>query len=112
MWARPGAGLTCMRPLIASIWERNVGIIDDISKQLDRIPIWKRLQTLPSETDELKARVSVLEEKLGGKWPADVCRACGERALRLASTGGPDQKGNIEEVWSCGACGVVDLRTI
>jgi len=61
---------------------------------LDRIPIWKRLHQVPEEVDDLKARISALEAKLGGKWPADICRFCGARAARLYSgAGGTDAKG-------------------
>jgi hypothetical protein len=60
-----------------------MGIVDDILRALDRIPIWKRLQELPSEVDDLKARVAAFEDKLSGKWPPDVCRYCGARAARL-----------------------------
>jgi hypothetical protein len=42
-----------------------MGIIDDILKALDRIPAWKRLQEVPSEVDQLKAKVAALEDKLG-----------------------------------------------
>jgi hypothetical protein len=60
-----------------------MGVIEDMLNALDRIPGWKRLQQVPSEVDELNARVAALEEKLGGKWPADICRYCGERGARL-----------------------------
>jgi hypothetical protein len=79
-----------------------MGFVDDVMKVLDRIPGWKRLQEVPAEVDELKAKVAALEEMLGGKWPADVCKYCGERALRLGSTsGGADAKGNLKQQWHC-----------
>jgi len=60
-----------------------MGVLEDMLKALDRISGWKRLQQVPSEVDELSARVAALEEKLGGKRPADVCRYRGERGARL-----------------------------
>lgn len=72
-----------------------MGFVDDVMKVLDRIPGWKRLQEVPAEVDELKAKVAALEEKLGGKWPADICKFCGERAVRLSLAVGPDIKGNV-----------------
>jgi hypothetical protein len=89
-----------------------MGVIDDIMKALDRIPIWKRLQEVPAEVDGLKAKVAALEEKLGGKWPADVCRYCGERAVRLKHNLGPDGKGFMHEEWDCSACGQYDKRLV
>jgi hypothetical protein len=85
-----------------------VGIVDDVLKALDRIDVWKRLQHLPPEVDDLKARIAALEEKLGGKWPGDVCRYCGARSARLEWTG--HRKGYIEEVWKCSECGETDWR--
>lgn len=89
-----------------------MSLLDDVLKVLDRIPIWKRLQNLPSEVDGLRTRVDELESKLGGKWPPDVCRYCGERALRLASTYGPTAKGKMQEEWKCNSCGQYDTRLI
>ena len=77
-----------------------MGIVDDVLKAFDRVPIWNRLQTIPSELDELKARVADLEEKLNGKWPGDVCPFCGARAFRLDRV---DMHGQ-REVWKCEAC--------
>lgn len=89
-----------------------MGIIDDIIKALDRIPIWKRLQDVPNEIDNLKLRISDLEEKLGGRWPPDVCRYCGARASRLTATLGPDDKGKMHEHWSCNECQKTEKRIV
>lgn len=89
-----------------------MGMIDDTLKVLDRIPIWKRLGTVPDEVDDLKRRVADLEEKLNGKWPADVCRKCGARALRLSTHRGPDMKGYVTEIWECGECHKTDHRRV
>jgi hypothetical protein len=84
-----------------------MGVIEDMLNALDRIPGWRRLQELPAEVDELKAKVAALEEKLGGKWPPAVCRFCGERKSRLQGFRG---HGNVDEIWSCEACGKQDRR--
>jgi hypothetical protein len=89
-----------------------MGILEDVMSVLDRIPVWKRLQELPSEVDRLKNQVADLEQKLGGKWPADVCKFCGERAVRLANTLGPDAKGNMQENWKCSACNQMERRLV
>jgi hypothetical protein len=83
-----------------------MGVIEDILKALDRIPLWKRLQQVPEEVDKLQTRVADLEQKLNGKWPGDVCRYCGARAARLAAP----PRG--QENWKCEECGQTDYRPI
>ena len=87
-----------------------MGVIDDMLKALDRIPGWARLQKVPDEVDQLTRRVTALEEKFGGKWPPDICKFCGERAVRLRATFGPDQKGNMQENWECASCQKTEVR--
>ena len=89
-----------------------MGIIEDILKALDRIPIWKRVQELPAEVDDLKARVAELEHKLSGKYPPDVCKLCGTRALRLKNTLGPNTQGNMREIWVCEECTKHETRLV
>lgn len=81
-------------------------------KTLDRIPIWKRLQIVPTEVDDLKARVAELEEKLGGKWPADVCKYCGNRTMRMKNQFGPNEKGKMIEQWYCPDCNKYEERLV
>ena len=107
-----GAVETCTQPFIVSstVTGFKMGIIEDVLSVLDRIPIWKRLQQVPAEVDEMKARIVALEDKLGGKWPADVCRFCGEREVRLKNILGPDTKGMLHETWVCAKCNGHDQR--
>jgi hypothetical protein len=85
-----------------------MGFGEDILTALDRIPGWKRLQEVPSEVDDLKARIGALEAQMGGKCPPDFCRFCGERAARIA--GGHVDKGIVTEIWECNKCGDRDFR--
>jgi hypothetical protein len=88
-----------------------VGVLEDIMKALDRSSIWKRLQALPPEVDELKARIATLEEKLNGKWPGDVCRFCGARAARFTGgIGNIDRAGMLHEMYHCSECAKDDER--
>lgn len=89
-----------------------MGVLDDVLKALDRVPIWKRLNEVPEEVDDLKRRVSELEDKLGGKWPADVCKFCGERTLRLYFSRPNPDKGHIHEEWQCSACNQMEKRLV
>ena len=88
-----------------------MGIVDDLLKALDRIPLWKRLGQVPGEIDGLRGRVDALEEQLGGVWPGDICKYCGARAVRL-HWDAPDGKGNIQQDWHCSACNRTETRLI
>lgn len=88
-----------------------MGVVDDVMKALDRIPAWKRMQTVGMEVDALAKRVEELEQKLNGKWPADVCRYCGERAARLRNAHPAQANGIVLEMWRCEACGQQDRRS-
>jgi hypothetical protein len=76
-------------------------VIKDINELLDHIPVWKKLRGLPPRVEELERRIAQLEEKLNGTYPAEVCRKCGARSLRLNATFGPDAKGLMRETWVC-----------
>ncbi len=67
------------------------------------------IRAAPARISELEVRVTALEQQLGGKTPPDLCRFCGERALRLHSAES-DEKGNVEERWKCAACSQTDVR--
>lgn len=86
-----------------------MGMLEDIMKTLDRWEVWRTLQQVPVRTDSLERRVTELEEKLSGKWPADVCKFCGVRAVRLHQTRGPN-KGKIEQIWHCNSCNKYETR--
>lgn len=89
-----------------------MGILEDMMKSLDRIPIWKRLQEIPSEVDALKQRVLDLEGKLGGKWPGDVCKFCGARALRLSNARPINSNQMTEQRWKCETCERTEMRIV
>jgi hypothetical protein len=83
-----------------------------VRKVLADIPLWKDLGTLPDRVKNLEMQVKDLEEKLNGKWPGDVCRSCGARALRYTSLLGPDKGGVYREFWECTECHRQEERPI
>ena len=87
-----------------------MGMIDDIMKALDRWDIWRDVQKLPAKSEALERRVADIEQKLGSKWPPDVCKYCGERAVRLNTDRVPDDKGKVHQVWHCTACDKYENR--
>jgi hypothetical protein len=87
-----------------------MGLLEDVAKVLERIPIWKRLQAVPGQVDELSQRIAELEEKLGDTWPPDVCKFCGKRAVRMVHCGPPNEKGKSRQDWLCSECNQNEIR--
>jgi hypothetical protein len=88
-----------------------VGVLDDVRKWLNDVPLWKELGTIPDRTKALEEKVAQMEKCLNGKWPPDVCKFCGERGMRLYhSFPGLDPKGNMREDWKCEKCARRDHR--
>lgn len=83
-----------------------MSLFSDILAALERWDRWRVVNATPERVDAMERRVAELEAKLGDEWPADVCRACGKRALRLASS-----NRNVER-WHCQECGESDQRPI
>ena len=79
-----------------------MGVLDDVRKWLNDVPLWKELGTIPDRTKVLEDKVLELEKKLNGRWPPDVCKFCGERGMRLHNSF-PDPKGARED-WKCEKC--------
>ena len=89
-----------------------MGMLDDIMKTLDRWEEWRIIRSLPNRFAEMEAKIREMEQKLGDKWPPDICRHCGERGLRLSNTFGPDKNGNMRESWNCEKCKAHEERSI
>lgn len=89
-----------------------MSVLEDFRKWLHETQFWKELQPIPDKVAALEKRVAELEEKLNGKWPADVCPRCGARAMRAQHTFGPDGKGLMHQGWACGECQYQEERMI
>ena len=88
-----------------------MGVIEDMLNALDRIEWWRELRGVPTRVAALEKKIADLEEKLGGKWPADVCKFCGERAVRL-ETSCPAREGLVDQIWLCEKCGKHENRSV
>ena len=53
---------------------------------------WGPIRGAPAKIEALEKRVAELEEKLGGKWPPEVCKFCGERQVRMRWSRPTDKK--------------------
>ena len=93
--------------------EAPMGILEDVMKALDRIPVWRRLQQLPDRADALERRIAALEEQLK---PAtgSKCPSCGVMAFKLVkSTPAPEPWGSAgarQDHLHCQSCGYSDIR--
>jgi len=88
-----------------------MGVIEDMLNALDRIEWWRELRGAPTRIAALEKKVAELEEKLGSKWPPDVCKFCGERAVRLDRSY-PAREGLIDQIWRCKECGQYENRSV
>jgi hypothetical protein len=87
-----------------------MGTIGDLRQLLKDIPLWRDLGTLPDRVAALEKQVKELDEKLSGKWPADVCKHCGERAARLEYAR-VEPNGVQVSRWDCGKCLFSEFRS-
>jgi hypothetical protein len=84
-----------------------MGTIGEITTLLDKIPLWKRLTSMPKELEELQARVAALEAKLA---PAtgEACPMCDARTFKRASSA-PHKifgdMGMVTDRFRCSSCG-------
>ncbi|CAM5218229.1 hypothetical protein CDEF62S_00372 [Castellaniella defragrans] len=89
-----------------------MGVIEDVLKALERIPVWKRVTKLPDEMDALQKRVAALEAKLGPK-PGGQCPKCGEMSMRLISSAPHPEfgfAGAKRDTLRCESCGFEETR--
>jgi hypothetical protein len=93
-----------------SFGDAQMGTLEDVRNWLKEIPLWRELGTIPDRTAVLEKRVEELESKLGGKWPADICRHCGERAARLEYSR-VETNGVEVTRWDCEKCQFSDFRS-
>jgi len=56
-----------------------MGTIGDITKLLEKIPIWKALKVLPERIEKLEARVDALDKQLSDG-VGEMCPSCGKRS--------------------------------
>ncbi len=86
--------------------------LTDLLGLLDRWDEWKKLKAAPDRIDALERELADLRERLGppDRWPPDVCKACGARALRMRRTFPQPDMRKIMQFWRCEACQVEERR--
>ncbi len=85
-----------------------MGVIEDVLKALDRIPMWKRLSSMPDEVAALRSRVAALEARLA-KATGDQCPRCRAMEYKLIDSGPASGPAGELGIWvdrfACSACG-------
>lgn len=81
-----------------------MGLLTDVVGIIEKWDGWKAVREQASRVPELERRITELEEKLTGKYPPEVCKFCGERAVRMSMS---YPKGSD---WTCGVCRRVEVR--
>ena len=92
----------------------DMGLIDDIMKALDRVPVWKKLQDMPGQVAQMEQRIAKLEAKLSQPLSENSCPACGERTFFVVDSGparGPGHRGGVERHYKCKSCGFQEYQT-
>ena len=87
--------------------------VSEILSLLDKIPIWKRLSSLPEKVDSLEKRLADLETKMAGG--GEKCPRCGEYSFAVVSSRPHPiygDMGGIERTYECKACGLSEKKLI
>src|SRR4051812_46194878 len=89
-----------------------MGMIEDVMKALERIPLWKRVSALPDQVTDLQRRLAAIEARLDGK-SGTLCPVCNApNFMRVASKPHPDFgfAGVKVDSYSCASCGHSEER--
>ncbi|WNP29118.1 hypothetical protein RN616_11280 [Morganella morganii] len=83
-----------------------MGILSELDSLLEKIPLWKKLKSVPDEVEGLKQRIAALEAKINSK-SGDKCPKCGEMTYSLNRTE-PDpmfrDMGVNRDYYKCSSC--------
>ncbi len=83
-----------------------MGVIEDVMKALERIPLWRRLALMPKQMEQMQARLDALEQKLAGKDgpQCPVCMAPGFRRTATAPDPVMGDLGVMQDTHQCPSC--------
>ena len=90
-------------------------MLSELNSLLEKIPLWKRLQAMPKEIDELKARIVDLETAIKGGGQEDACPKCHRRTFALSATEDDPTFGKLgiqRRVYVCSSCSHTEYRQL
>lgn len=83
-----------------------MGMLEDVMRALERIPVWKRVSALPAEVDVLKKRLADLEAKIAGG-SANRCPICDAPGFRRTGSAPHPvfrDVGVLQDTFECQSC--------
>ena len=84
-----------------------MGILSELDSLLEKIPLWKRLKTVPDDVDRLKQQVAELEAYIKSSG-GEKCPRCSQMSYSLDRTvDDPDfiGLGVQRDYYKCSSCG-------
>jgi hypothetical protein len=92
-----------------------MSMLGELNELLNKIPLWKRLTTLPAEVDALAKNVAALEARIAGSGGAGLCPKCGQRTYKLEGSRPHPVFGDMgvsERAYKCSECNFSESKTV
>lgn len=89
-----------------------MGMLEDVMKALERIPLWKRVSALPEGVDILEQRLATLEKLASGGTPSG-CPICKSATFARISARKHPHFGDVGlmlDLFGCEQCGHQEER--
>lgn len=83
-----------------------MGILSELNTLLEKIPLWAKLQSVPSEIESLKLRITALEAVINTT-AAGKCPKCSAMTFKLDRTEPDPTFGDLgvqRDVYVCSSC--------
>lgn len=91
-----------------------MSMLSELNTLLEKIPVWKRLQAMPQEIEELRKRVEQLEAAMQPKGH-DICPRCHQHTFALVRTEQDPTFGELgaqRRVYECTSCKHTEFKLI
>ncbi|MCH4582520.1 hypothetical protein [Achromobacter xylosoxidans] len=92
-----------------------MSLLSELNSLLEKIPLWKRLNSVPKEIDELKERIARLEAAVNGGGSGDICPKCRKPTFELTDTAPDPTFGDLgvqRRTYRCSSCGHSEFKQL